>query len=353
MFNRLTTFCLVALLTLPAVAVNQIQQLVPFQGRLHNSDGNVVADGVYDLTFYLYDTATGGESLWSENHGQVSVIHGYVNVLLGATDGGQFEDSNVSFSSQKYLSISINGGQEMFPRHQLVPTFHAYNADKLGGKDANTYAQITYVDDELSTVNTSITNINTNINNTISNRFVSSGNTAKNADKLDNLNSTDFLRSTKNNDLVPLGTVLIWPASAAIPADYRECNGATLNKTTYSALYSVLQGTYGETTSDFKIPDYRGYFLRGWANGSSVDPDRTSRSGGDTVGSTQSGEIQSHSHTYRGHMDSAGNLQEGGNFPFVGERGGSSETYSNNIYATGGNETRPVNRAVMFIIKYK
>lgn len=175
----------------PAVqaATNAITQLVPFQGRLHNSAGNVVQDGVYDLTFYVYETATGGEFVWSESHTQVSVIHGYVNVLLGGTQGSDFDSNDVDFSTQKYLSISIDGGQEMFPRHQLVPTFHAYDASKLGGKDADTYAQIDYVDSEIDAKNSAM---NTRMVD-VEGKFT--GAKSKDADKLDGLNSSDFLRS--------------------------------------------------------------------------------------------------------------------------------------------------------------
>ena len=65
-------------------AANEISRLVPFQGRLHGTDNKAVADGVYDITFNVYDTPTGGTPSWTESHAQVSVIHGYVNVLLGA-----------------------------------------------------------------------------------------------------------------------------------------------------------------------------------------------------------------------------------------------------------------------------
>lgn len=226
---------LLALLTLleltfasqAVLAANEITRLVPFQGRLHGGDNNIVSDGTYDLTFYVYDTPTGGTSLWTETHPSVSVIHGYVNVLLGAitpmvesnyaTQAPLYGEAKntVNFAQQKYLGISINGGAEMFPRSQLVPTFHAYtanhathatqadNADKLGDKAASTYAQVNYVNNADGVLNTKIDNsigdINTIVNNNFSERF--SGNKAKDADKLDGLNSSDFLRNTaKAND---------------------------------------------------------------------------------------------------------------------------------------------------------
>jgi len=178
--------------TLANAQTNAITQLVPFQGRLHNSEGNVVPDGVYDLTFYIYETATGGEFVWSENHSQVSVIHGYVNVLLGGTESGKFSDKSVDFSTQKYLSISIDAGQEMFPRHQLVPTFHAYDASKLGGIDAADYATDVEVTKIIERVDGDIADVSTVISTLVSDRFeVSDTNKAKHASYADNAGKLD------------------------------------------------------------------------------------------------------------------------------------------------------------------
>lgn len=192
-----------------AFAANEITRLVPFQGRLHGGDNKIVSDGTYDLTFYIYETPTGGTSLWTETHPSVSVIHGYVNVLLGAISPmvesnyanqaplyGEAKNT-VNFAEQKYLGISINGGAEMFPRSQLVPTFHAYtanhathatqadnaiqaaNADKLDGKDSTYFAAAAGSNSRLATLEGKFT-----------------GTKAKDADKLDGLNSTSFLRNT-------------------------------------------------------------------------------------------------------------------------------------------------------------
>lgn len=202
-----------------AFAANDITRLVPFQGRLHGGDNKIVSDGTYDLTFYVYETPTGGTSLWTETHPSVSVIHGYVNVLLGAISpmvesnyANQAplygEDKNtVNFAEQKYLGISINGGAEMFPRSQLVPTFHAYtanhathatqadNADNLGGKAANTYSQVSYVNNADSVLNTKIDNSIGDINTVITTKFGEkfNDNKAKDADLLDGKEAADFL----------------------------------------------------------------------------------------------------------------------------------------------------------------
>ncbi len=129
------------------VAEASTARLIPFQARLTDASGATVADGVYSLTFNLYDTDTGGESCWSETHATVSVVGGVVNVILGALDSLDQVNFNPEVGSNctptpqascdcqgrglRYLGITIgNGPEEMVPRHQLMPAFHARRADR-------------------------------------------------------------------------------------------------------------------------------------------------------------------------------------------------------------------------------
>lgn len=115
-----------------------VQQMVPFQGRLHGSDNKPVENGRYNLQFSLYDAAVGGQLQWSEKHEGVSVIQGYTNVLLGVQS--KFENpqgENLDFSKPIYVGISINDGAELFPRQQLIPSFHAVTATDAKTLDGN------------------------------------------------------------------------------------------------------------------------------------------------------------------------------------------------------------------------
>jgi hypothetical protein len=58
-------------------------RLVPFQARLTDVTGADL-NGVYRITFAIYDEPTGGTALWSEIHPSVSVVDGRVNVPLGS-----------------------------------------------------------------------------------------------------------------------------------------------------------------------------------------------------------------------------------------------------------------------------
>lgn len=291
-----------------AFAANDITRLVPFQGRLHGGDNKIVSDGTYDLTFYIYETPTGGTSLWTETHPSVSVIHGYVNVLLGAispmvesnyaTQAPLYGEAKntVNFAQQKYLGISINGGAEMFPRSQLVPTFHAYTANHAthatqadNADNANTLAG--YNVSHFATA-ADISNTNSDIN-VLEGKF--SGEKAKNTDKFDGQDSTYFATAANIS-----GQIAHFLTTSA-PVGWLELNGQIVNRAEYPNLWQHASQSgnigdgqtnfgSGDGATTFKLPDLRGYHLRAWGNGSSVD-------GGRELASIQADDNKSHNHS--------------------------------------------------------
>ena len=148
---------------------------------------------------------------------------------------------------------------------------------------------------------------------------------------------------------VPTGAVVA-ASRSTVPAGWLECNGAAVSTTTYAALYAYIGTAYGSGAGTFNLPDYRGKFLRGWDHGRGVDPDAAARTNrgdgitGDRVGTLQADGIKSHTHPSAA-ANSGLNLGSGGttfNVPVYGTATG----------AAGGNETRPANINVMYIIKY-
>ncbi len=141
--KKLVIFLILSTLTITAFGQTS---LIPFQARLTDDKNTAVPDNVYNITFKVYDAATGGEPDWTENHINVSVIGGQINVLLGS-----LEPLTFNFITPKYLGITIGSGPEMVPRHQLVPSFHAQSAslahesEKLGGKTPDWYASKEHV----------------------------------------------------------------------------------------------------------------------------------------------------------------------------------------------------------------
>ncbi len=129
-----------------------------------------------------------------------------------------------------------------------------------------------------------------------------------------------------------------------IPPGWLECNGQAVSRTTYAALFAIIGTTYGtgNGSTTFNLPDLRGEFVRGWDNGRGVDPGRV-------LFSAQGNEIENHNHA----------VWDFGRYTQADQPGtavvGISTTGSLNGFRTGtfgGSETRPRNKAMIYIIKY-
>lgn len=99
------------------------------------------------------------------------------------------------------------------------------------------------------------------------------------------------------------GEVFPW-AGPTCPAGSLLANGQLLNRSDYPQLFAAIGTAHGFSSStDFRLPDYRGRFLRGVSGTSGNDPEASGRtamnSGGNTgnnVGSVQSDAFQGHAH---------------------------------------------------------
>lgn len=153
---------------------------------------------------------------------------------------------------------------------------------------------------------------------------------------------------------LPVGFMAALPVNN-IPPGWLEVDNSVKSAAAYPSLAAYLGGAYNDGTEPagyFRLPDSRGEFLRGWDHGRGVDAGRA-------VGTTQAGEMQSHSHRDLFFMGGAAggtpNLSSGyaktyqgsGSSVFngTGSSGGLTTT------STGGSETRPRNLAVMWCIK--
>jgi microcystin-dependent protein len=173
------------------------------------------------------------------------------------------------------------------------------------------------------------------------------------------------------NESTAVGSIIAWPASS-VPAGYLECDGSSLLRATYAALFAIISDDYGAADgTHFTLPDYRGRFLRGWAHGQTTDPDKATRTdrgdgtGGDVVGSKQADEQEAHTHGAQTPAinvttdiySSGGGTEDYINTATSGILGSSTTlvtaTQAAHTHASvGGNETRPININVLYCIKY-
>lgn len=159
----------------------------------------------------------------------------------------------------------------------------------------------------------------------------------------------------------PVGTILAFGGSTA-PAGFLIANGAAVSRTTYSELYTAIGDAFGagDGVNTFNLPDLRGRFMRGVDDGAANDPDAGARiasnfggNTGDSVGSLQDDAFQSHTHNAAGRLDGS-SLGSGSpsSYPLPTTTVIGSPIPWSPLANAGGNETRPKNVYVNYIIKY-
>ena len=157
--------------------------------------------------------------------------------------------------------------------------------------------------------------------------------------------------------LVPTGAVMAFAMNSA-PSGWLAANGTEYSKTgTYAALFAVIGSIYGETngtggtgTTHFRVPDLRGYFVRG--SGTNLD---ATVSG--TFGAKQNDAFQGHRHSLLANTflinSASANWTQGGtpNVSNTTSGIGDPSTDGTNGTPRTANETRPRNIAMLYCIK--
>jgi microcystin-dependent protein len=142
-------------------------------------------------------------------------------------------------------------------------------------------------------------------------------------------------------------------ATSSAPVGWLKANGAYVSKTAYPQLYAAIGTQFGESGGDFRLPDLRGEFVRGWDDGRGVDSSRG-------FGSWQDSANKLHGHPFRtgdGNdqtdpsgglaMDSSNTQRNHGEYT-----GALTNSAGEQIGGSGGDESRPRNVALLYCIKY-
>ena len=160
---------------------------------------------------------------------------------------------------------------------------------------------------------------------------------------------------------VPTGSVTAFVGSSnSIPTGWLVCDGSQVNQSTYSDLYAVIGDMYGTAdTGKFRLPDFRGKFLRGYLAGTT-----------NAIGVVQGDAIRNFTGSFSTRGDYGPFTAVSGVCDFTSETTDSfvfnnsdhqntsikgyrkiSISLENTNYPTAS-EIRPVNYAVFYIIKY-
>lgn len=266
------------------VSATTIPRTFTYQGVLRLPDGKL-ANGVYSMTFRIYDAVTGGTALHTELISNVVVRDGIFSALLGDSQSNPLKE-NVFTASPRYVGIVVGNDPEMSPRQHIYPVPWSLMAGTLQ-------------------------------------------------------------QGAQGFGIVPIGAILPWHKSLtgtpSLPNGWVECSGQTLNDS-----QSPLNGQ--------RIPDLnvKALFIRGGA----------------TSGVFQEDQMQSHTHIDSGHTHSSHDSDHNLTPHYVDYSSNEYGEYHGATTGVGyanlgnpsestagpvrqGNETRPVNMSMVWIMRVK
>lgn len=161
-FGYMAAVLLVTATTLSLLPVSQTRALTTtptkmnFQGRLTDSAGTTMPDGLYNMKFRLFTVASGGTDVWNETRettNRVQVTNGLFSVQLGAVtpiSASLFASGNLYFEVELPTPATATCGTAscqtwtegpMTTRSLLSTSAYAFNSETLDGLDSTGFIQ--------------------------------------------------------------------------------------------------------------------------------------------------------------------------------------------------------------------
>ena len=322
---------------------SQASQMMAYQGYVAVDSGAYSGSAYVVLALYDSPDTNTGKVVWSQISGTTTqVIRGYYTVLMDLTTG--WAKGVTPFANQYWLDAIVQG-VPLRPRVQLTASpysFHAIKADT---------ASMALLADHADTADYATT--------------------IPKPGYADSAGLSKFADSAMNVPSIPIGTILAYGGPELTLAQEKQigwyiCDGSQIAASDYPGYDASCGPIYGRNGGNDYLPDLRGLFLRGVNEGPGAgnrtdslrDPDNLLRIppkygtiGQNYVGTYQKDTLGSHYHLAAdvqgintGSTSGAWSIRTPGDVSDVpGER------TSN----TGGNETRPKNAYVYWIIKVK
>lgn len=404
-----------AILLALTVAVAQAQnvtvpQLVNYQGRLTDINGDPLSTANYTMEFNIYPVKTGGTALWGPlifdngtgtGHGnRVPVVQGHFNVFLGPVDTTNRPIATAfAQNSVTYLSVKVTTGPwqpsltELLPRQQILSSPYALqtqNAETLGtAMWRGTGGLINQIVNSLAmSVGFNYRNTAAPANGMIVEGNVGIGTNAPGSNKLkvvgaSNLDGNVIITGNvgvgfpsptqklevngrivdKTGFLAPVGAITAFGGSAA-PAGWLLCDGTAFSRATYADLFAVISTTYGagDGSSTFNVPNLKGRVVVGFDSGQ-TEFNGVGKTGGAKTHTLAEAEMPAHAHTFSDTYprDDGGNREtdpyDGGSDIRVGDGDGTWQLFRTGIWTssrgsgTAHNNLQPF-ITLQYVIKY-
>jgi microcystin-dependent protein len=320
---------------------------------LTNSSFNV-ANAAFNLANTLDPTASGARQVASFDRANLAfqlageafdMANAGVSLALGAI-------ANVESSYGFANGVSVNTAAS----YRVANS--GYNVTNVAYGATNTcyYKTNSCYSVSNSAYNTANTKVNT-INGIVTGVFTVEGNVKVQGttNLFEIINGNIYVNGVLWNPVSP-GTV-IYSAASTAPDGYLIADGSAVSRSTYSALFSAINTTYGSGngTTTFNLPDLRGTFIRGLDRGKGLDSGRTLGSYQDDGVGPLGINDPGHAHMQTGSkiqnfwagVDNSSAFQARERNTFLTEPAYTGVSVSGTI-----SETRPKNYALLACIKY-
>jgi microcystin-dependent protein len=179
-------------------------------------------------------------------------------------------------------------------------------------------------------------------------------------------NNITFSINQLKNQIAPPGSIITFAGTSTSLDGYFLCDGSSYNSSNQSNLFNAIGYTYGGSNGIFKVPNYKGIFLRG--NGSQdVQLNVIAGAGGPIIKNFQSVELgriaidQNTSFSTNNYVDNISTTNKTvvtGMSPNIATLsttsviGSVNYSTSNTSFNFGNAETHPVYASVQYFIKY-
>jgi hypothetical protein len=104
-----------------------IPRVISYQGRITDSQGTPIADGVYNMRVRIFDASTAGTQLWDSGVLLTQVNDGVCSVILGQSPQPAL---SLAFDRDFWFQITF-AGEDQSPRVRLCSTGYAFTAAGL------------------------------------------------------------------------------------------------------------------------------------------------------------------------------------------------------------------------------
>ena len=109
----------------PSIA--EIPDVISFQGKVTDTGGTPVADGVYAMRFSIFDAVSGGNQEWYSGNVSVQVTGGIFDIILGESPQPAI---NLPFDEDYWLNVWIEGDTQS-PRQPIASVGYSHMASGL------------------------------------------------------------------------------------------------------------------------------------------------------------------------------------------------------------------------------